>query len=108
MSYRPEGWKNPHTPNLMYRVNPSAFTEWSEKDRADVLSQYAHHIYEDGADAMLEALKATGFHVKRNMSNFVTKEEWVVEGTEIFIPDRKETVEESSALAGEIGYDKKG
>lgn len=73
MSYRPEGWVNPYVPKedeprYMYEPHPI--------------------IFEEGADAMLKALKEKGLKIPKDV--LIPSIAYHSDGTLVFIPDDEE------------------
>ena len=60
LEWRPDNWENPHLSELMEQM-------WNMDTKSYDYIHYSnpyHVAYEDGADAMLEALKVKGYHYK--------------------------------------------
>jgi hypothetical protein len=76
-NWRPDGWKNPHDRKYLKKIHGN---------KPYQLQDYESHIFEAGADAMLEALKNSegSFHVAR--SAFMGKNN----GTWVFILDQED------------------
>ena len=72
--WRPNNWKNPHTP--MQEGNFANLADAHFRQIADG----KHYAYEDGANAMLEALKAD----KVEIGTVFSSSGWLV-----FIPDKE-------------------
>lgn len=85
MSYRPEGWKNPHsTPTTSNElVNLQTFM-WKLHGAAH--RSLLADTYEAGADAMLEVLKAKGTYVEAHKQICHTADH---PGTLIFLKDEE-------------------
>ncbi len=86
MSWRPKDWIKNISFEDLSQIEPSLVSMMTEREIK---------IYEAGADAMLEALRGTGWHVDDDSSFSSLKEHCTLSnsgntGTYIFIPDEKE------------------
>lgn len=73
--WRPEGWENPY-------IDPST------KPEGSFITTF-HHIYEAGADAMLEALKNKSPILTSEQMKLIAPDRKFRYGWLVFIPDDK-------------------